>query len=84
MQPVLIFFETGEKLESFKKYYSRDDKNIEETLNIVNAGASNLKDKISKAMFRGQVSLFGREFGRGTDLFSYDEVISEAGGSIVI
>lgn len=81
---VLIFFESEQKLNDF--YESKALESIKDSvLRLIEVASSEEKQNIVKrATGSGQIALFTRIFGRGTDFLCYDSVVSNSGGIHVI
>ncbi|CAF0939888.1 unnamed protein product [Adineta steineri] len=81
---ILVFFESKQKLEKF--FNSRALETMNGSLQILTEEASSeeKETKIKRATRSGQVTLFTRTFGRGTDFICYDQNVSANGGAHVI
>ncbi|CAL6013590.1 Helicase-related_protein [Hexamita inflata] len=84
--PVLVFFESSAKLDKFYKsaeFQKTRKRNRVQTLTENNSAAD--KESIVKNSVQPEtISLFTREFGRGTDFICYDKNIDRLGGVHVI
>lgn len=81
---VLVFFESKAKLMEF--YESSALKSIKSSVVYLTEDAS-LQEKetiISRATISGQITLFTRTFGRGTDFICHDQTVATNGGAHVI
>ena len=81
---VLVFFESEKKLKAF--YDSPVLTTIKESVSYVTEEAT-LEEKeslIKRATGSGQITLFTKVFGRGTDFVCYDETVALNGGVHVI
>ncbi|CAL6013558.1 Helicase-related_protein [Hexamita inflata] len=84
--PVLVFFETSVKLDSFNK--SREFKSIDnhQQVKLFTEKISPVEKEgvVRQAVTKNTVTLITREFGRGTDFVCFDEAIDNYGGVHVI
>ncbi|CAF2540353.1 unnamed protein product [Rotaria sp. Silwood2] len=81
---ILIFFESKQKLEEF--YQSKAFETKQSIVTILRE-EENFEEKekvIRRATVPGQITLFTRTFGRGTDFIRYDQSVSTNGGIHVI
>ena len=81
---VLVFFETKEKLLEF--YNSNALAPIKQSV-VYLAEEASLQERenlIKRATVSGQITLFTRTFGRGTDFICRDQVVATNGGTHVI
>ena len=81
---VLVFFESEKKLKEF--YESKALESIKESVvYLTEEASSSEKDNlIKRATGSGQITLFTRTFGRGTDFVCHDPAVSKSGGIHVI
>lgn len=81
---VLVFFESKQKLNEF--YESRALLPIKQSVAVLTEEAnSDEKEKtVKRATKSGQITLFTRTFGRGTDFVCFDQNVSANGGAHVI
>ena len=81
---VPVFFESEQKLKEF--YASKALQSIKESVRYLAEAASSLEkeDLIKTATGSGEVTLFTRNFGRGTDFICHDPVVENNGGVHVI
>ncbi|CAF1389902.1 unnamed protein product [Rotaria sordida] len=79
-RPVLVFFESEKKLKEF--YESKALESIKESVVYLREEASSTEKEnfIKHATGSGQVTLFTRTFGRGTDFICYDPAVASNGG----
>jgi hypothetical protein len=80
-RPVLVYFESEEKLNEFRS--SEYGQRLAD-VNIVTEKTENLPFYVTKATEAGKVTLFPRVFGRGLDFISRDTAVDAAGGVHVI
>lgn len=81
---ILVFFESKAKLMGF--YESSALESIKSSVVYLTEDAS-LQEKetiISRATVSGQITLFTRTFGRGTDFICHDQIVATNGGTHVI
>jgi hypothetical protein len=81
---VLVFFESEKKLKDF--YESKALESIKGSVFYLtkNASTSETDNVIKRATRSGQIALFTRTRGRGTDFVCYDPGVSKSGGVHVI
>jgi hypothetical protein len=81
---VLVFFESKQKLKEF--YNSKALESIRESVvNLTEEASLEEKDNLVKrATISGQITLFTRTFGRGTDFICHDQNVLASGGTHVI
>ncbi|CAF1341009.1 unnamed protein product [Rotaria sp. Silwood1] len=81
---VLVFFESNRKLKEF--YDSTALSSLKESTVYLTEEAS-LEEKeilIKRATVSGQITLFTKTFGRGTDFICHDQIVATNGGTHVI
>ncbi|CAF4273892.1 unnamed protein product [Rotaria magnacalcarata] len=81
---ILVFFESKAKLMQF--YQSSALESIKDSVVYLTEDAS-LQEKetiINRATVSGQITLFTRTFGRGTDFICHDQMVATNGGTHVI
>ncbi|CAF1185261.1 unnamed protein product [Adineta steineri] len=81
---ILVFFESAKKLKEF--YESKALETIKYSVEfLIEEADSDEKEKaIRRATTSGQITLFTRTFGRGTDFICYDQSVAANGGTHVI
>ncbi|CAF2071576.1 unnamed protein product [Rotaria magnacalcarata] len=81
---VLVFFESATKLREF--YESKELETIKNSVLILTEEANSEEKEtiIKRATESGQITLFTRTFGRGTDFICYEESVKVGGGTHVI
>ncbi|CAF3605157.1 unnamed protein product [Rotaria sp. Silwood1] len=81
---VLVFFESKQKLKEF--YDSKALETIKESVSYLTEEASSLEKEtlIKRSTTSGQITLFTKNFGRGTDFVCYDQNVSDNNGIHVI
>ncbi|CAF3372385.1 unnamed protein product [Rotaria sp. Silwood1] len=81
---VLVFFESKQKLKEF--YESKALETIKQSVAYLTEEASSEEKEatIKRATTSGQITLFVRTFGRGTDFICYDRNVATNGGTHVI
>ncbi|CAL6025644.1 Conserved_hypothetical protein [Hexamita inflata] len=84
--PVLVFFDSSAKLDRFYKSAEFQEirrRNRVQTL-TENNSAADKEGIVKNSVQQGSISLFTKEFGRGTDFICYDKNIDRLGGVHVI
>ncbi|KAL4512826.1 hypothetical protein ABPG72_017511 [Tetrahymena utriculariae] len=83
-QSVLIFFKD---IQSLHNYYQSNYLFLQKEKYLVvtdNENGDDFNLQIEKVTFSGEIGLFVREYGRGTNFVSLDSRVNKAGGVIVI
>ncbi|CAF4669347.1 unnamed protein product [Rotaria sp. Silwood1] len=81
---ILVFFESKQRLKEF--YESKALETIKQSVAYLTEEASSEEKEIAikRATASGQITLFTRTFGRGTDFICYDPSVTANGGTHVI